>query len=354
MKNKKRTILILVLLIFLVIRFIVPVIIHSYAERELNKLHPNLRASIDDVELSILRPSVEFKDLKFFESQSEESFMNIGLMKSSFEITEMSKRIFSVKIILYDFELAASKKQIQLAKDVVAYLKKKSQQKKEKDKDKPDTKLITIGDSSFELINGTIQLLDFEGIKSDENLIINNISLTINNLNPDKTKPITTLRMKASIHDEGDLKTFAKINSIDKPISWEVDSSLTSFSLPSINALLKDKVPITFSKGELELYSEALSENGRIKGYVKPYLKGLDIVKNNEKFLGPKHWGIEVLSAITNLIMRNPDTKSMATRIPFEFDKKLKIDTGEALDKALENTFKQKLKPELENSLQLK
>jgi hypothetical protein len=57
------------------------------------------------------------------------------------------------------------------------------------------------------------------------------------------------------------------------------------------------------------------------------------VVKNREKFLGSKHWGIEVISAISNLILRNPDTKTVAKKISFEYNnQKLKIDTGKALD----------------------
>jgi len=353
MKNKKLVSLIFALVLLFGFRMILSEIIHHYTEKELNKLSSGLRVTLDDVDVSILRPSVEFKELKFFEDASAQSFMNIKLIKATLGIKEITKRVISVKIILYDFELAASKKQVELFNEVLAYLKQKSQQRKEKDRDKEEKEIISIGESSFELINGTIQFLDFAGLSPDENLTISNISLALNNINPSKTKPISNLHIRASVDGEGDIKTFAKINTINKPISWEVDSNLTSFSLPSINSLLKEKVPITFSKGELEVYAEALSKNGKIKGYIKPYLKEIDVVKNKEKFLGPKHWGIEVLSAITNLILRNPDTKSMATKIPFEFDKKLKIDTGEALDKALENAFKQKLKPELENSLQL-
>lgn len=89
-----------------------------------------------------------------------------------------------------------------------------------------------------------------------------------------------------------------------------VDGEMRGFDLTTGNHFLKSKVPLTFTKGKLDLYAEAQSTNGTIEGYIKPFLKNIDVVKTKEDFKGPKNWFYEIVTAVGKLGLRASDTKS--------------------------------------------
>lgn len=123
--------------------------------------------------------------------------------------------------------------------------------------------------------------------------------------------------------------------------------------LPEANIFLKKKLPLTFTKGHLDVFVEARSQNGKVDGYVKLFLKDLDVIRTKENFKGPKHWAIEVITAISNIILKNPEKNFVATKIPFQFESKFKIDTEEALHRAIQHGYEERLKPGIENKYDL-
>jgi hypothetical protein len=95
-----------------------------------------------------------------------------------------------------------------------------------------------------------------------------------------------------------------------------------------------------------------MSPGKEIRGYIKPFVKGLDVVRTKEKFLGPKHWIIEMVTALGNIVMKSDET--MATRVPFIFDETFKPESGEAISAAFDHGFRQELNRGIENSINLR
>lgn len=102
------------------------------------------------------------------------------------------------------------------------------------------------------------------------------------------------------------------------------------------------------------MYAEARSIDGKIDGYVKPFFKKIDVVANQENFAGVKHFAVEVVAALANLILRKSDDKSTAARIPFNTGPDgFKVDTSRIFPTAVHHGFQGGLEPGIEDQINL-
>ena len=252
----------------------------------------------------------------------------------------MARELFKGKIVtdieVTGLDLSYSK----LLKEALAKTPKKEDAQEAKDK------LFPVEVVRLDIQNSKIKIDHFPAFTGIEG--------RITNLLADKNNPLSFLNLKATLFGHSVLKVAGNLKTLEKPMAWSIDSELHGFDLTAANQFLKQKVPLTFTKGKLDVYAEAKSEEGVIEGYVKPFMKNVDIMKAEENLKGAKHWFIEVIAAIGNLVLRTTDKKSVATLIPFTMDTSgVHVDKGEALSKAIQHGFEQKLSPGIEDRLEL-
>jgi hypothetical protein len=122
------------------------------------------------------------------------------------------------------------------------------------------------------------------------------------------------------------------------------------FDLKQANPLVYQFVPLTFTSGTLDLFAEVKSQNGRLKGYVKPFIKKMHVVGNKKDFQGVKHFLVEVATAVGNAILRRSKDDSVAAKIEFYSDGgKIKVKTEKAMATAVAHGFGQPLTESLED-----
>jgi hypothetical protein len=341
--KKKTTIVLLVLItLVLVVRMIAPPLIVKYANKYLASFSPIITASISDIDLGIIRGAYQAEGI-------EVALKKDGTQVLSLEEVDVSlawRELFKGKIMV---DIVASGLEANYSKAILSELKKipKKEAKEAKQKALP------VEVELFELKNSKITLLDFEGIGGKEKLAITDIQSRVTNLTPKKDFPYSFFTTRASIQGKSVIQTAGKLNLLAEPIEWDVDTELNSLELRALNDILREKLPLTFVKGDLDLYAEAKSEGGVVEGYLKPFFNDLKFTGNKLDHQSVKHWGIEVVGAIGNLMLRNKDTKSLATKIPFTFKNELNIETGEALSKTIQHGYEQKLPRGIDNTLNL-
>lgn len=215
-------------------------------------------------------------------------------------------------------------------------------------KDVKDT-LFPVKVETVDLRHARVVFEEIPSLDDESRLRIENINGRITNITSSKEDPYSNFNLTASLQGSSEFIFIGSLNLTQKPMLWDVDVELKDFDLTALNKVLKRNLPLTFTKGKVDLYAEAKNDEKMIKGYIKPFIRDVDVVKNEEKFVSLKHFGIEILTAIGNLILRDSDTKTVATYLDFNYNGKFNVDTGQGISKAIENGFKQKLKPGIEN-----
>ncbi len=105
------------------------------------------------------------------------------------------------------------------------------------------------------------------------------------------------------------------------------------------------------------MFVEAKSEKGAIVGYVKPFLTNVDVIENKEQFRGAKHFLAEVGAALSNVILKKPKLKSLATKIDFKREgpqADFQVDALGAISNAVEHRLDQPIAPNIEDEVTLK
>jgi len=345
-KKKKIIIPVVLLAILVTLRLALEPIIHKRLNAYLLSFSPALAFHIEDLDLNIIKGGYTFEGVKGALKSNNKDFLTVERIYVSIAWREIfdGKVVTDIDVSNFDFSF----------NDTVKEAFTSVPEKKKNATEVRDT-LFPVKIERVRVSEGKITMDDYPSLEDNKKFHVSKIRGEINNLTPDSGRPFSPFDLEGTIFQSNVLKLSGNLKTLDKPISWDIDTELHDFNLLEANKFLRRKVPLTFTKGKLDLFAEAKSEKGKVEGYVKPFMKDADIMNTKEDLEGSKHWMVEVLTALGNLLLRTSDTKTVATKIPFSFDKEgMHVDSGEALNKALEHGFKEKLTPEIENVYNLK
>lgn len=344
-KKKKITIPLGIFVFLLAVRMVMQPIIHKELNKFLANFSPVLFFHIGDLDVQIIRGAYAFDGVTGRVKGQKVDFLKIDKVDVSMAWRELFKGKVVTDIEVHEADFSYT----QELKDAIAKMPKK--------KDEATTvrdKLFPVKIERVDLKDSKVTLDDYPSLAEDKKLELSKIEGRLTNLTPAEKFPLSFFNLKATILGNSVVKATGHLNTLKKPMQWDVDGELQGFDLTGANKILKRKLPLTFTRGKLDLYAEAQSKDGNIEGYVKPFMKNIDVMRVQEDFKGPKHWFIEIVTAVGNLVLRATDTKTVATRIPFTVDKSgVNVDSGEALDKAIEHGFQQQLSPGVEDKYEL-
>jgi hypothetical protein len=344
-KKKKKVLLVIVsiVVILIVLRIALQPILLKKANKFLATFSPVYSVHIDKISLSIFTGGYQFKKIIAELKEDKKKFLEI----EGIGVSMAWREIFKGRLVT-DIEVTGVK--FLVIKDI-----KKLQPPKTEEKSKAKKQLFPIDIERFDLKDSSITFEGYESMDEKNYLTINDINGRMTNLTPNEKNPLSYFNLKANMLDpDATLKLAGALNMIKKPIVWDLDAEIRNFHLNLMNPYFKKHLPLTFTKGTLDLYSEAQSKEGTVKGYVKPFIRELDVVANKEKFKSAKHFGFEAITAIANLVLREAKTKSVATKVDFTYDKKLNFDSGKVLSKTLKHAFNQQISPGIDDQYQLK
>jgi hypothetical protein len=138
------------------------------------------------------------------------------------------------------------------------------------------------------------------------------------------------------------------------PAYWDLRIKAVGFDLTKANGFLKKTLPLTFSAGTLDVFSEVKSQDKAVSGYVKPFFENLDVIENKENFEGPRHFGIEITSAFSNLLLREASKKSTAAILEFSVNQDgSEFKVGKMIMSAVEHGYGKPLQKDFESKDQL-
>jgi len=332
-------------LILLIVNFAVPPLALKYLNAGLKNYHPAIEGRAGGLSLRLWSMSARFTDLEAKYKDNHQPFFNLEWL----EVNLAWRELLRLKLLA---DIEAEHGKLLLSKKLIAAAGQERKPRAGKTS-QPGDEPVTSEQLPGELRIARVDVRDFDVHYGP--WYVNNLDVTAANIVPRKNDPMTMVNANGAVLGTAPLAAALKVNRLAKPLNWEGDFSLKNFNLKAANPLLLDQVPMTFKQGHLDVFGEVKSAQGKIQGYVKPFLTDVKFVHSQGDFKSAKHWGIEVIAALGNAILKRGDTRTAATRIPFSGDfKEIKVDTGEAASKAVEHGFKKPIPRNIEGSVNLR
>jgi len=350
MRNIKYKWLIIVVLILVVLRAALPAIALHQLNSFLENKMKNYQGHIQDLDLSLYRGAYQLQEFEIKKRDSkEEPLLSIKELDLS-----LAWRALLQKNITMDVTVTDGK---------IRLIDSENEKQKQFGNDEPKSnwfdvfnKIIPIKIETLKMHNSEIEFNNFN-LKAKVPFTLSKMELEAKDLRSRKAEDLSPFWFTAVLQKHAPVKASGHLDILKAFPEGDVDFELEKFDISSINALLRAYVPIDITKGEVDLYSEIISENKAVKGYLKLFLKDTDVIAPKQEYKGIKHFFIEVGAAVANFFFKNPKTKDVAMKFPFTYkDGDFDASFSEAFWSAVRNSEKDgpDLKHGIDKSLNFK
>ena len=183
------------------------------------------------------------------------------------------------------------------------------------------------------------------------------IALVADNLtnlrDPEKPMP-ARVHLRATPMDAGLLDLKADLDPLAELPTFDADLELTGMALAPWNSFLRAYGGFDVEAGSIALFSEVRAQEGRFDGYLKPFVKDLDVLRieeeADEQNLFQSAW--EALVGAAAEVLQNQPTERLATRIPLKGTvAKPETDFWPVFANVFRNAFVEAFAPRLEGSI---
>jgi hypothetical protein len=224
--------------------------------------------------------------------------------------------------------------EIELDGPKVNFLAEKSKEPKAEDQaEKREAKKATKGDSSWQqqvkalvpLEINRIDVRDGELHYRDPyadpkvNVYIQKLNGTITNLtNSEKLSKsmVAQAHFTALALGSGKLTIDGESDPYQKSPTFDLAAKLEDLQMVQLNDFLKAYVNVDAEKGTLSVYSEVSAKNGQFRGYVKPLLHDLKILRWKDESEGFFHKLWEGAVQVGKDVFENDEKEQVATKVP--------------------------------------
>lgn len=344
--NKKKLIVIplVIVLALVVLRLALQPVLLGYINEKLGTLSPEITGHVGGLDLALIRGAAGLDDVTMKLKKTGTEFLNVKKVDVSLAWRELVKGNLMADAEIDGVNFTLDERLPKALKTLVP---------DKKDKNAPKTQPpIRISRVDWKDVN--IILPTDKAYTNQGPFRLSHIRGRITNLFGSSETPRSFFYTLGQGSGTSTFKAIGSANLKADPVEWDVDAQMQGFDLTAMNRFLLKKVPLTFTHGTFDLYSEVKSEEGKIRGYVKPFVTDLDFIRTNENFKGAKHWLIEVAGAVGNWVLEANRDKTMATKVPFTYDgKHFAVDTRKAVGNVIKHGFDQELSPGVDANLHM-
>jgi hypothetical protein len=341
-----------------VARLVAPVYILGYVNKTLQGLD-GYTGHVNDIDLGIWRGAYVIKGITIEKSteKTPTPFVSIeqvdialhwdallkGQIVSEIELTEPKINIVAER----KKESAHEQQAEQREKEKVAKGEETSWQKQIK-------QLLPLDINRIGVTRGELHFRDPYGDPKVD-VPVNNINGEVTNLTNSEDlneDMVARANFKARALNSGKLSLDGNMDPYAEKPSFAMKAELEDLQVKELNDFLKAYANVDAEKGVLSVYTEVQAKEGRFKGYVKPLLVDLKILRwkdEKEGFFG-KLW--EGVAELGKDILRNREKDQVATRVPLSGRvEKPDADIFETVMEVLHNAFIEALRRGLEPAI---
>lgn len=346
--KKRYKIVIVVLAVLIVLRLLLPTIVLNF----LNKSLANMKGyygQIEDIDIALYRGAYKIKKLYLNKvdtiTQEQTEFVKIKQTDLSIEWNAL----FNGKIV----------GEIYLEEPSVIFTKEKVETKQviqdSSEFKKVFEQAMPLSVNKLEVLNGRIGYRDFTS-KPNVDVKLTDLYLLAQNLtnSTEETDILPSpVKMSANIY-EGRLTMDMGLNLLANDPTFDMTAELKNTNLVLLNEFMQAYGKFDVNKGEFGLYTEFAAKDGGFKGYVKPFIKDLDVrgkEDQNDGFL-QKTW--ESIVGGVGVVFKNQKKDQLATKVPIEGNfNNPDVNVLEAIWQVLKNAFIKALMPSVDQQINI-
>ncbi|MFL5784182.1 MAG: DUF748 domain-containing protein [Bacteriovoracaceae bacterium] len=342
-KKKKFVIPLVIVLVLVAVRIVLEPVLLGQINKKLETFSPEITGHVADIDLAIFRGKVGLNNLTMKVKKAEKNFLELKNADVSLAWREIIKGNLMADAAIDGVVLRVNEHLPEVLKRAMP------PEKKDEPKKQPPIRISRVDWKNVDILLSSNKAYTNEGP-----FTLSDIKGRITNLFASSDNPRSFFHVEGLGSGHSNFKAIGSTVLKADPLAWDVDFQMQGFKLKDMNRFLYKKVPLTFTKGTFDLYSEAKSEDGKIQGYVKPFLTNLDFIKSKEHFKNTKQWLVEVAGAIGNWIMEAHRDKTIATKVPFHYDgKNFSVDKSKAISNVIKHGFDQELSPGVDANLHI-
>lgn len=347
-KKKLLRIFFSVVLLLVVIRLILPYVVLHYANKTLANMK-GYYGHIQDIDLALLRGAYKMDSIYLNKvdttNQKQTPFFSSTLIDLSVEW----KALFHGSIV---GELVFENPALKFTKEKV--------EPDDLRNDSTDFKQLLNGFmplevNRFEINNGSIHYVD-PASKPKVDIAMTNVNvLALNLRNSYDSAKLLPARVTANaeVYD-GNFTFNMNLNPLADQPTFDMNAELKNTNMVLLNEFFQAYAGIDVNRGEFGLYTEVAAKKGNFAGYVKPFIKNLDVLgkEDREDTIFRKLW--EGLVGTVAEVFENQPKDQLATKIPFEGSfKKPETNTWYAISRVLQNAFIRAIQPSIDHEINI-
>lgn len=333
--------------LLIVVRIFLPYIALHYANKSLASMDGYF-GHIDDIDLAIYRGAYVIKDI-YIDKVDSASQQQVPFISS--QVIDLSvewRSLFHGRIV----------GELEFTDPVLIFTKDKAEpaaiQKDTNDFRKVLNDFMPLKINRFQIINGKIQYIDSTS-SPKVNIAMTNTQVLAENLSTVQDTALLPARVTASADVyKGKLELKMKLDPLADSPTFDMNAELQNTSLPELNDFLKAYAKFDVHAGTFGLYTEVASKDGKYKGYVKPIIKDLDVVGEEDRHDSFFNKLYEAVIGAAGVILKNSEEKQVATKVPIEGEYgETTVGTWRAVIEVLRNAFVQALYPSIDHEISI-
>jgi hypothetical protein len=353
LRSKTFIILAVVAVLLIGLRIALEPIVEHYANKKLDELE-GYSGHIEDVDIALLRGAYVIEGLRITKTGGKVPvpFLSASRIDLSVQWSALLDGAVVAEIEVSDPKLnfvnASEKEGKQQA----------SQSQVEPSENWTDVvkDLVPISINRFSIENGRVSYRDFTS-SPQVNIFVQDLYAEARNLtnSEDRTGSlVASFDGRALAMGSGRIKFDGKVDPYAKKPTFEAAFKLDGLEMKELNSYLRAYAKVDAEKGKFSMDAEFAAKKGRFDGYVKPFIKDLDVLDwgKEEESVPNKIWQGIVGTAAS--ILENPKKDQTATRIPIggRLDNP-EVGVWSALGSLLKNAFIQALTRGLEGTVDI-
>jgi hypothetical protein len=344
-------VLLVVAAVLVLIRAVLPIGIKWYVNRTLDK-NPGYDGHIEDVDLSLWRGAYVIEGVKIVKTEGKVPVPFFAAPKVDLAVSwpDLFRGSIVAKIELHSPQI-----------NFVDSKKKENQQTGAKQgwSDTVDN-LVPMKINRLLVKNGEIHFRNYEA-KPPVDLFMKRIEGRAENLTNSKDvrkELFATVEATGEVMNGAKFHLSSRMNPLQTKPSFDMNAKLEKLELKELNAFFNKYASLDFESGRGEIVLELTSNKGKMKGYVKPLFRNLDILNlKKDAKEGDNLFEIawQAIAGTLADIFKNQGEDQLATKIPVEgtLDKP-DTDILATLGGVLKNGFIQAFTPIFDDSVELK
>jgi hypothetical protein len=347
-KYRKRTILLSVLGILLVVRIILPYIVLHYANQRLASLDGHY-GHIRDIDLAIIRGAYKINDIYINKTDEQGKTIAEFFKAESIDLSVEWRAIWQGKVVA----------EIEFERPVLNYQKDANIGEKAP---KDSTNFIQLVKdftpldiNRFQVNNGEIHYID-EGSNPLVDIPLTRVQLEGKGLTNNPSEGVglpANITMNAALYD-GNIDIDVALDPLNDAPTFDLDAVLTKTELTYLNPFFTEYARFDLKAGTMEMACELAAKDGKFTGYVKPVIKDLDIIQFEEEEGNLAQITWEALIGAVAEVFQNQPKEQLASKI--ELNGRFNdphVAFIPAVISVLKNAFIKALQPSVENTIDL-